>query len=102
GQPERAACRASLAAGYCGAAGRSFRTSAEIAAQASGPHCLTIVSQMIHGPLLVELCILRCASADPRLPGSQDPVVLPAVSLRPAGGRLTSFRLAGAGSAAAA
>ncbi len=34
---------------------------AEIAAQASGPCCLTIVLQMIHGPLLVELCILRSA-----------------------------------------
>ena len=37
GQPEGAACRASPAAGYRGAAGRSLRTSAAIGAQASCP-----------------------------------------------------------------
>ena len=91
GHPEGAACRASPAAGYRGAAARSFLTSAENAAQAS---CLTIVLQMIHGPLLVELCILRSAVGRSPVASQPRPGGAARVSLLPADGRLTSSRLA--------
>ena len=51
GQPEGAARRASPAAGYGCAAGRCFRISAEIAAQASCPYCLTIALRMSCRPV---------------------------------------------------